>query len=231
MNKDKSTKLLDIIILIASLIVIGVSAVWMIDTGVFNVTLSADSKLAWHLVRSSGIVAYVLLMGSTLWGLFISAQFVKDWSPGVVSLTLHSTISWLSLVLGLIHALLLLFDEYFAYTLGDLFVPFTGPYRPEAVGLGTLAFWIIIVVTLSFPFKKRLGHTVWKKLHYASYAAFGLVSLHGLFAGTEGTNIGLRLLIGAGVLFVVLLLGMRMGKTQVQPAAKARGTHTLSQSK
>lgn len=231
MNKDKSTARLDFIILLASFIVIALSAVWMVSTGVFSVTLAEDTKLAWHLVRSSGIVAYVLLLGSTLWGLFISAQFVKDWSPGVVSLTLHSTISWLALVLGLIHALLLLFDEYFAYTLGDLFVPFMGPYRPEAVGLGTLAFWIIILVTLSFPFKKRLGHALWKKLHLASYAAFGLVSLHGLFAGTEGTNIGLRLLIGVGVLLVVLLLGIRMGKTQVQAAAKAHSVPTPGRSK
>src|SRR5690606_11872289 len=140
------------------------------------------------------------LMGSTLWGLFISAQFVRDWSRGPVSTTMHSTISWAALIVGLIHALLLLLDNYFTYTLGDLFIPFTGPYRPEAVGLGTLAFWVIVIVTLSFPFRKRIGHGLWKKLHYTSYAAFGMVSLHGLFAGTEGTSPGLRLSIGAGVL-------------------------------
>jgi DMSO/TMAO reductase YedYZ heme-binding membrane subunit len=71
---------------------------------------------------------------------------------------------------------------------------------------------------------------VWKKLHYASYAAFGMVSVHGLFAGTEGTNLGLQLLIGVGILLVVLLLGIRMGKNQVKPVAKSRGTHSLSQS-
>ncbi len=223
MNKDKSTARLDLIILIASVIVIGVSAVLMVNSGAFNVALSADTKLAWHLVRSSGIVAYVLLMGSTLWGLFISGQFVKDWSPGVVSMTLHSTISWLALVLGLIHALLLMFDSYFSYTLGDLFIPFTGPYRPEAVGLGTLAFWLIVLVTLSFPFKKRLGHAAWKKLHFVSYAAFGMVSMHGLFAGTDGTNFGLQLLIAAGVLLVLLLLGIRVGRAHeknVKPVAR-----------
>ncbi len=217
MNKDKSTALLDLIILIASLIVIGLSAVWMVKNGSLSISLAEDTKLAWHLVRSSGIVAYVLLLGSTLWGLFISAQVVKDWSPGVVSMTLHSTISWLALIIGLIHALLLLFD-YFAYTVGDLFVPFTGPYRPEAVGLGTLAFWLIVIVTLSFPLKKRLGHKLWKRLHYVSYAAFVMVSAHSLFAGTEGTNLGLRLLIGVGILLVALLLGIRIGKSHEQPA-------------
>jgi predicted ferric reductase len=142
---------------------------------------------------------------------------------------MHSTISWLALLLGLIHALLLMFDNYFTYTLSNIFVPFTGPYRPEAVGLGTLAFWIIVVVALSFPLKKRIGHVTWKRLHYMSYAAFGLVSLHGLFAGTDGTNLGFRVLVGIGILLVVLLLGIRMGKDQeaaqaVASRAKAKGT-------
>ncbi len=220
-NRDKSTRLIDITVLIASMIIIAISAVWIVNTGMLSVKLTEDTKLAWHLVRSSGIVAYVLLMGSTLWGLFISGQFLKDWSPGVVSMTLHSTISWLALVLGLIHALLLLFDDYFAYTLSDLFVPFTGPYRPEAVGLGTIAFWLIVLVTLSFSFKRRLGHTTWKRLHYASYVAFGLVSLHGLFAGTEGMYLGLQLLVGTGIVLVVMLLGIRMGKDHEKTARPA----------
>jgi DMSO/TMAO reductase YedYZ heme-binding membrane subunit len=226
MEKTNSTKKTDLLVILASLIVIGVSAVWMINSGMFRIALNEDAKLSWHLVRSSGIVAYVLLLASTVWGLFISAQFVKDWSPGPVSMTIHSTISWLSLLLGLIHALLLLLDDYFTYTLGDIFVPFIGPYRPEAVGLGTLAFWLIVAISLSFPFKKRLGNVTWKRLHYTSYAAFGLVSMHGLFAGTEGTLLGFRLLVGFGLLIVVLLLGIRMGKDQAQPARPARTERT-----
>lgn len=218
MNQEKSTKLTDLLVIAASLIVLVASAGWLVSNGLLSTNLSEDAKLSWHLVRSSGIVAYVLLMVSTVWGLFISAQFVKDWSPGPVSMTIHSTISWLSLILGLIHALLLLFDDYFQYTLSDLLVPFIGPYRPEVVGLGTLAFWVLVVVTLSFPLKKRLGHVTWKRLHYASYAAFGMVSLHGLFAGTDGTHLGFRLLVGGGVLLVVLLLGIRVGKGHGQAA-------------
>lgn len=213
----KSTKWTDILVMIASLAVIGLSAWWLISSDTFSFALDQDEKLAWHLVRSSGVVAYVLLLASTVWGLFISSQFVKDWSPGPVSLTLHSTISWLALLLGLGHGLLLMFDDYFTYTLSDILIPFSGPYRPELVGLGTLAFWLIVVVSLSFPLKKRLGHRNWKRLHYVSYAAFGLVSVHGLFAGTDGVLLGFRLLVGVGVMAVVLLLGIRLGKDQARP--------------
>ncbi len=222
MNKERSTKITDLLLLIGSAIVIGMSAVWMVNSGMFSIRLAEDSKLSWHLVRSSGVIAYLLLMASILWGLFISAQFVKDWSPGPVSMTVHSTISWLALILSLVHALLLLLDDYFTYTLGDLFIPFMGPYRPEAVGLGTLAFWVIVVVTLSFAVKKRLGHQTWKMLHYASYLSFALVSVHGLFAGTEGTQLGFRVLVALGVVLVVLLLGIRMGKASASaPTGRA----------
>ena len=164
----KTTRWLDILTLLISLAIIILSVGWLLYSGTFNVTLSQDEKLLWHLVRSSGLVAYILLMASTVWGLFISSQFVKDWSPGPVSLTLHSTVSWLSIILGLIHALLLRFDDYFTYTLRDIFIPFTGLYRPAFVGLGTLALWLLLVVSLSFPLKKYHGHRKRKKMHYTS---------------------------------------------------------------
>lgn len=210
----KSTKQIDRLVAVASLVVLAVSVVWVRQSGMLSLALSEDAKLSWHLARSSGIIAYTLLLASTVWGLFISAQFVKDWCPGPVSMTVHSTLSWLALLLGLAHALLLLLDDYFTYTLADLFVPFVGPYRPEVVGLGTLAFWVLVVVTLSFPLKKRLGHANWKRLHYASYAAFALVTLHGLFAGTDGTRLGFRLLVAGGVLVVAALTALRLARTQ-----------------
>lgn len=193
---------------------------WLFSRGTFSVALDQDGKLVWHLVRSSGIVAYALLLASTVWGLLISSQFIKDWSPGPVSMTLHNTVSWLALVFSLLHALLLMFDDYFEYTLRDVLLPFVGPYRPEAVGLGTLAFWIIVVVSTSFSLKKRLGHTAWKRLHYLSYVAFAMVSAHGLFAGTDSGLLGFRILVGCGVVLVVLLLGIRVGKDQAKPERK-----------
>ncbi|MBZ0303422.1 MAG: ferric reductase-like transmembrane domain-containing protein [Anaerolineae bacterium] len=218
-----STRWADRFMVVFSLVVIGLSAWSLSRSGVFDYTLHQDEKLVWYLIRSSGLVAYVLLLASTIWGLFLSSQLVKDWSPGPISLTLHGTISWLALLLGFGHGLLLMFDDYFSYRLENILVPFTGPYRPESVGLGTTAFWLILAVTLSFPLRKRIGNQLWKRLHYLSYAAFGLVTVHGLFAGTDAEYTGFRLLMSVGVVLVVLLLGMRLGKDQAQsPPQTAR---------
>ena len=137
------------------------------------------------MTRSAGISAYLLLFASMVWGLFVSGQHVKDWSPGTLSLTMHTAVAWLALMLGFTHALLLLGDTYFSYTLSDVLVPFTGPYRPLEVGLGTLALWLTLVVTLSFQVKRRIGHRAWRWIHLTSYVAFGMVTIHGLTAGTD----------------------------------------------
>ncbi len=217
----KSMKWTDGLILAFSALLIGLSAWIMLRSGTFDFALYADQKLSWHLIRSSGIVAYVLLLASTVWGLFLSSQLVKNWSPGPISMTLHSTISWMALLLGLGHGLLLTADKFFTFSLSDVLLPFTGPYRPEVVGLGTLAFWILLVVAISFPLRKHIGHKWWKRLHYASYAAFVMVSAHGLFAGTDGVSAGFRILIGGGLVLTVLLLGVRLGRTNAKPEPRS----------
>ena len=221
---NKSSIATDISILSASLIVIALSVWWSAKSGMLTFTLHQDETLIWHLVRSSGVVSYILLLASTVWGLFISSQFVKNWSPGAVSLTMHSTVSWLALLLGLTHGLLLMFDGYFTYTLADVLVPFIGPYRPLAVGLGTASLWLVVLISLSFPFKKHIGHKTWKRLHYASYLAFGMVSVHGLAAGTDGNLLGFRIIVGLGIGAVLLLLGLRIGKDQAKAAKNSQRT-------
>jgi predicted ferric reductase len=225
---SKINKWMDRLVIGFSLLVIGLSAWSMMRNDIFTYPLYADDKLAWHLIRSTGIVAYALLMASTIWGLFLSSQLVKDWSPGTISMTLHSTISWLALLLGVGHGLLLLFDDYFTYTLNSIFVPFSGPYRPEFVGLGTFAFWLLVIVTLSFPARKYLGSTLWKRLHYMSYVAFALVSAHGIFAGTDGEAAGFRMLVGGGVLVVVMLLGVRLGQDQGKSGQRSVPTRAVN---
>ncbi|MCB9437648.1 MAG: ferric reductase-like transmembrane domain-containing protein [Anaerolineales bacterium] len=221
----KPARWMDTLSLIFSLAVVAITTGWMVHNGAFKFNIIQDEKIVWHLVRSSGITAYILMTASVIWGLAISSKVVKDWSPGVLSMTLHSAISWLAVLFAGFHAFLLLFDDYFTYRIFDLLIPFIGPYRPLAVGLGTLTFWIMVVVSLSFKFKKRLGHKLWKKIHYASYAGFWMVTAHGLTAGTDGKLLGFRILLSGSALLTVMLLGYKIGTSgsgAKKPAAHAK---------
>jgi methionine sulfoxide reductase heme-binding subunit len=221
----KQTGWIDTLSLIFSVVMIGLFAVWTMQGGFITRVLETDRSMTWQFIRSSGMTAYILFTISTLWGLALSSKIVKDWSPGTLSMLLHTTVSWLGVGFAALHAFMLLFDEYVPYQPVELAIPFIGPYRPLAVGLGTLSFWIMLLVALSFKFKKQLGHHRWKLLHYTSYAGFFMVTAHALFAGTDAGKIGFRILLGVAVLVTMILTSYRVGmhKPTAQPARARQG--------
>lgn len=224
-------RVLDGLSLVFSVGIVLVTAIWLTQSGAFNVSLTGNDNITWYLIRAAGITAYTLLTVSMVWGLAVSSRVVKDWSPGALSMLLHSTVSWLALGFSAFHMLLLLVDKFFSYQITDVLIPFVGPYRPLAVGLGTLAFWILVFVTPSFALKKRLfSQRAWKLLHYTSYAAFLMVTAHGIAAGTDSGHIGFRLLIVSSLLVTGGLLAHRVrSRTQATPAAPiARRTTSRS---
>ena len=146
----------------------------------------AAQKAYWHLARSSGVVAYLLLWLSAILGLLITNRMARIWPGGPTAFDLHQFASLLALAFTGFHALILLGDDYIRYSLVQILVPFmaTG-YRPMATGLGQIAFYLAALVTFSFYVKKHIGHRAWRLIHYISFLVFVLITLHGLLAGTD----------------------------------------------
>jgi len=153
----------------------------------FNLTntMWASEKLAWYLTRSSGTVAYIILSASTVWGLLLSTKVIKEWVPAPVALAMHDILSWLAVGLASFHALVLLFDNYYTYTISDLLIPFTGPYEPLLVGVGTLSFYLILLLSATFYMRSWIGAKRWRQLHYLTFVAYVMTTLHGWLVGTD----------------------------------------------
>ena len=179
---------------------------------------SFGAKTAWYLTRSMGIIAYLLMSASVMWGLVLSSKIVKEVAPPPAALAVHNAISWAGIGLGVLHALALLFDTYYTYTLFDVLMPFVGPYRPGWVGLGTVSLYAMAIVSMSFAWRKWLGQTGWRLLHYTSFFFYAVVTVHGLMAGTDSASPAIRLLYVASVLGTLFLLNYRL-----LAAKKARG--------
>ncbi len=224
---NRETGWFDLFSLVFTVIMLVLVATWTIQGEFLARVLDIDRSMTWQLIRSTGLMAYILFTVSVIWGLALSSKVVKDWSPGTLSMLLHASVSWLGTGFAAIHALLLLFDEYVTYTVPEILLPFGGPYRPLAAGLGTVTFWMMLLVALSFSVKKRLGHGRWKLLHMSSYAGFFMVTAHALFAGTDAGRIGFQAMVGLAVLAVVVLTGYRIGagkpsRPAHRPASPAR---------
>lgn len=169
-----------------------------------GLTLYGD-KTVWYLVRSSGTVAYLLLSGATIWGLLLSSKIVQDIVPPALTLGLHNTLAWLSITLAALHAFVLLFERYDTYTITALLVPFIGPYRPAWVALGIIGFYLMLLTSASFSWRKWLGHKRWRALHALTFVAYILVTLHGLKAGSDSHKPGMQAMyLGSGMLVLFL---------------------------
>jgi DMSO/TMAO reductase YedYZ heme-binding membrane subunit len=194
---------------VIGVVILGTSGLYLLTglsiADLLGAVLGISGRTPWHLSRSAGTVAYLLLLGSTVWGLLLSSKIIKETVPAVLSLAMHNILSWLALAFTGLHTLVLLLDNYYTYTFSDLAIPFIGPYRPGWVGLGIIAFYIMALVTISFSFRKRMGQKRWRNLHYLSFAVFLLATAHGIGAGTDSSKMGMQFIyLGSGLLVFFL---------------------------
>jgi predicted ferric reductase len=168
-------------------------------------TFSQSDRISWYLTRSSGTVGYLLMTGSTIWGLLLSTKIIKEWLPPPVALSMHNTLSWTAIGLSAFHAYLLLFDTYYTYAITDLLVPFTGPYSPFWVGFGIISLYLMSLISWSFSWRNRIGQINWRRLHYLAFVGYIMTTLHGMMAGTDATAL-MPIYVGsiASVLFLTL---------------------------
>ncbi len=160
-----------------------------------------NDETIWYLVRSSGTVAYLFLAASTIWGLAISSKFLKELVPGQLSLAMHNYLSWNAIGLTVLHAVLLLFTGFMDYTVLNLLIPFTGPYSPFWVGIGIIGLYLMILTTLTFYIRGRIGYKTFHVIHYLTYAAFVMSLLHSWFAGTDTVALEMMYLVTGLLVF------------------------------
>ena len=81
--------------------------------------------------------------------------------------------------------------------MASTFVPFVSGYRPFAVGLGTLAVDLFLLVVVTSLLRNHLPLRLWKAVHLTSYLLWPLAFVHGITAGTDlGGGWPLLLVIG-----------------------------------
>jgi DMSO/TMAO reductase YedYZ heme-binding membrane subunit len=142
----------------------------------------------WILARASGLTAYVLLTASVLAGLLVKARPLGRRVRQAAATDVHRFVALLGLGTILLHGLALTLDRTVRIGPAALLVPGLSPYRPTATALGVLAAELMVLVYASFSLRKRIGAHNWRRLHWATYAIFGLATVHGLAAGTDAAR-------------------------------------------
>jgi methionine sulfoxide reductase heme-binding subunit len=167
----------------------------------------------WITSRAAGITAFLALTLDVAFGLAVSTGVADRLVPRAQSVDVHRWLSTVGLTLVAAHALALLGDRFVRFDVLDLLVPFLTSYRSLAVGLGVLAAYCALLVHASFTWRKRLGATTWRRLHYLSFFVFAAALLHGLLAGSGRDAAWMHVLYGSSATLVLALGGYRVLKT------------------
>jgi predicted ferric reductase len=139
----------------------------------------------WFIARITGLTAFAVLSLSVLSGEALRTSVLDFVAKNRAVRKLHdfTTPLWLPLVLA--HIIALLFDKTARIAPVNVVVPFVTDYGQLPIGLGTLAFDIVMVVTVTSWLRSRMNNTVWMWIHRTSYIAFVAIFFHAALSGTD----------------------------------------------
>ena len=166
----------------------------------------------WYATRASGYTTLVLLSASVVLGVFTSSRESRRQWPRFVVQSLHRNLSLLVGVFLVIHILTSIIDPFAKLTFLDAFVPFAASYRPIWLGLGVVAFELLIAITITSLLRHRLGWRSWRVVHLLAYACWPVAVIHGIATGTDTKAAWALLLVAACVLPVVAALVWRLAR-------------------
>ncbi len=139
----------------------------------------------WYLNRATGITSLVLMTLTVVLGSLVRRHGRIPGLPRFAVQGLHRNVGLLSALLLVTHVGTAVVDSYVDIGVSSTFVPFVSGYRPFAVGLGTLAVDLFLLVVATSLLRSRLPLWLWKAVHLTSYLLWPLAVVHGITAGTD----------------------------------------------
>lgn len=144
-----------------------------------------NERLWWYVARSSGLVAWVLLAASTLWGLALTTRAFSGRAAPRWLLDLHRFLGGLSVVFVAVHLTGIVADTFVHFGPADVLVPLASAWHPLWVAWGIVALYLLVAVEVTSLLRPRLPYRLWKGVHALSFLLFVTATVHGLVAGTD----------------------------------------------
>jgi hypothetical protein len=130
--------------------------------------------------------------------------------PRFLSQGVHRNLSLFCLALLSVHILSTVADGYVPISLLDAVLPFRAAYRPIWVGLGALAFDMLLAIAITSGLRRRIGTAAWRGVHWLAYACWPIAVVHGLGSGTDARLPGALLVMVACIGTVAIAVVWRL---------------------
>ena len=147
------------------------------------IATATGPHIFWITSRAAGVCALVLSSLSVAVGVSIGARLIRR--PGAELRVAHEALTLATLAAIAVHGLALLGDGYLRPNLADIAIPFVGSYETFWTAAGIVAFWMMLVLGLSYYARARIGVQRWRSLHRLTALAWILGLVHSLGEGTD----------------------------------------------
>jgi Ferric reductase like transmembrane component len=183
--------------------------------------MTSGPSLLWYTTRATGVVALLLLTGSVILGVAGAARIDTPRWPRLLNAGLHRNLSLLAVAFVAVHVATTVLDGYAPIGWLSAIVPFTSPYRTLWLGLGAVAFDLLLAVLITSLVRVRLGYRAWRAVHWLAYASWPVALWHGLGTGTDSRLTWVLALDAACVAAVTCTLGWRFSLARRRPSVLA----------
>jgi len=176
--------------------VIGASILIGHSLAVVTSPMLHSKMLPWILTRGLGLASFICLTGLTVLGLWVRHPW-RNSVPGIRPTSIlraHSGLAAATVALVVAHLIAVALDSYAHVGWLGALVPWESAYRTNAVALGTLSLWGMVLVGVTASLAGYIGGKRWLAVHRLAWVTFVLVWLHGVTAGSD--TIRLRLVYG-----------------------------------
>ena len=174
--------------------------------------IAAGGQAFWFLTRGTGVVSLLLLTGVVVLGISGAAGWKSTRWPRFVTQGVHRNLALLAVAFIGVHIATSVIDSFSPIRWLDAVVPFVSAYRPVWLGLGAVAFDLLIALVVTSLVRVRLGYRSWRAVHWLAYVCWPISVVHGLGTGSD-TRAGWMLVIDAiAVGAVIGAVAWRVGR-------------------
>jgi predicted ferric reductase len=171
-----------------------------------------SDQILWFASRGSGVVSLLLSTAVVCLGFLIVVRWSRPNWPRFLTAEFHRRLALVSIAFVGLHIATAILDPFTSLGLVAAVVPLASSYRPVAVALGVISVDLILAVIVTSLLRERLGHRVWRAVHWLAYGAWPMAVVHSLTAGSDAFAAWMLALTG---LCVVAVLGSLAWRTAV----------------
>jgi predicted ferric reductase len=192
--------------------------------------IALTTPYLWYTTRATGMVALILFTLVASLGTLVANRIGGTIVGRFEINELHRSLSMVAVTFLVIHILTTVLDSYVATGWISAFVPMTSAYKRLAVGIGAVAFDLILAVWISSLLKLRIANTTWRFIHWFSWMGFATALVHGYMTGTDSRS-GFGLVVVASCAAVVACAALwrffgrptrAAGRTALSPLATTK---------